>query len=201
MHIKRIASYVAVCMAVALALCAALAPAQAYVASSGGVWLTNDGAANYTSTDWRFYVAVPASVGLDEAYWNLSVTSDLVNASGSAAAATYKVSVSINDGLTNVTKTVTLITNLSAEVTGVVSYNSAAIATFVENSSSVITVKLLNATDAVLDTYVADVGVYTNGAAGAVNTWLPSVVGLMLFSTGIGIVYKAMGYSKKGKGK
>lgn len=201
MHLKRVAACLAVCMAVALALCAALAPASAYVASSGGVWLTDDGAGNYTSTDWRFYVSVPASVGLDETYWNLSVTSDLVNASGSAAAGTYKVSVSINDGLTNVTKTVTVVTNLSAEVTGVVSYNAAAIATLVENSSSEITIKLLNATDVVLDTYVAEVGVYEVGAAGTVNTWLPSLVGLLLFSTGIGIVYKAMGYSKKGKGR
>jgi hypothetical protein len=190
----------AVCMAVALALCAALAPAQAYVASSGGVWLTDDGGSNYTSTDWRFYVSVPASVGLDSTYWNMSVTSDLVNASGSAAAGTYKVYVSIDDGLTNVTKSVTVVTNLSAEVTGVVSFDSTAIATLVENSSSEITVQLKNATNVVLDTYVAEVGVYESGAAGAVNSWLSSLVGFMLFATGIGIVYKAMGY-KKGKGK
>lgn len=200
MHLKRMFASLAVCMAVALALCAALAPAQAYVASSGGVWLTDDGGSNYTSTDWRFYVSVPASVGLDSTYWNMSVTSDLVNASGSAAAGTYKVYVSIDDGLTNVTKSVTVVTNLSAEVTGVVSFDSTAIATLVENSSSEITVQLKNATNVVLDTYVAEVGVYESGAAGAVNSWLSSLVGFMLFATGIGIVYKAMGY-KKGKGK
>jgi len=200
LRFKRVAASLAVCMAVALALCAALAPAQAYIASSGGVWLTDDGGSDYTSTDWRFYVAVPASVGLDETYWNLTVTSDLVNASGSAAAGTYKVYVSIDDGLTNVTKSVTLVTNLSAEVTGTVSFDSTAIATLVENDSSAITVQLKNATDVVCDTYVAEVGVYNNGAAGSVNAWLPSFVGLIIFATGIGIVYRAMGY-KKGKGK
>lgn len=201
MHYKHVAACLAASLAVMLALCVAVAPAQAYVASSGGVWLTDNGSTNYTATDWRFYVTVPSTVGLDDDYWNMSVTSDLVNASGSAAASTYKVYVSINDGLTNVTKSVTLVTNLSAEVTGVVSFDSTAIATLVANDSSAITVQLKNATDVVKDSYVADVGVYESGNAGSVMGFVPSLIGLMIFATGMGIVYKAMGYNKKGKGK
>jgi hypothetical protein len=201
-RMKHALACFAAAMAVMLALCVAAAPAQAYVASSGGVYLLDDGGSNYSATDWRFYVTVPTTAGLDADCWNMSVTSDLVNASGSAAAGTYKVYVSINDGSTNVTRSVTLVTDLSAEVNGTVTFNSTAITTLIANDSSAITVQLKNATDVVLDTYVAEIGIYESGNAGAVMGFLPSLIGLMLFATGMGIVYKAMGYSgKKDKGK
>jgi hypothetical protein len=201
-HRKHALACLAACMAVALALCAAVAPAHAYVASSGGVWLLDNGADDLenASADWKFWVYVPLTVGLDGDYWNFTAYGELLNNSGSASAGTYKVYVSIDDGATNTTKYGSITVSLTSIVYGNVSYDSTAITAFVANESGTITLQLKNATDVVLDTYVAAIGIYESGAAGSVMGWMPSLVGFMMFVTGMGIVYKAMGY-KKGKGK
>ena len=83
---KRI---LAVVMACAFAAAFATNATAEQVVDDEYVWLFDDGADNNVSatTDWRFYVELPAYVALDDSdtYWNFTCYAQMVNNTGSAA--------------------------------------------------------------------------------------------------------------------
>lgn len=177
-------------MAMLLVSVAALAPAQAYIADTGYVWMTSDGGEDLSATDWRFYVSVPSTLSTDAAYWNFTVYGQLVNSTGLAAEGTWSVVIYVDDGVLNRSVTAPVALSLAGKVYANVSFTEAVIELFDENSAASMYVTLANTTSVVKDAYHHDIGIYRTVASASTNTMVVAMVGAMMTVVMLVIVFK-----------
>lgn len=177
-----------VMMLAALAIAGAMAP-SVYAAqpSTTYVWLTDDGKVNttdFTGTDYRFFVDVPAYLGLDQEYWNITVYGEWVNNSGYAYLheGNWKVTTYIYDGATNKTEvsTLAMVVNQTAPTWGNISYDSTDIAAMVANDSSLYYVKLQASNNTVMDGYVTTIVIEETELSAMVFALVPPVLAVVM---------------------
>jgi len=148
---KKLGTLFAVFACMMMTLAVVMTPAQAADPENGYVYLLNDGRTSVNATtQFQFYVEVPAALGLDADYWNLTVYADPVRAT--ATNATYHIHIYIYDGATNITKVATMAAKNDVNVYGNVSFAAADYAAVV-TGEAVLYLELQNSTHAVLDHY------------------------------------------------
>lgn len=166
-----------------------LAPGAMAASSSGStVYLYDTGnAAPDATCDWYAKVQTPAYVYTGE---NLSVSAAMVmhNGTGLAADAVYTVSVTISDGTASVTSEVNITTAIAK--TGEIVFTSVALGALADTTNGTMTVSLLDATDATLDSYIIEgVVIDADRASGSVN-WF---AGVMISMLAVVLVLGALG--------
>ena len=200
MSLKRILAVVLACVFVA-----ALTPgAMAEQEGDGFVWLFNDGADDNVSatTDWRFYVEVPAYVALDDSdgYWNFTCYAQMVNNTGSASTGDWNVTVYIeSDGINKSDKS-TMTVSKTALVYGNLSFADTAYSLFESNSSAVLTIVLENATSVEKDAYVGTLTIESRGAWASVTVMAGALVSVAVVVGIIGWMSGLMGDLQPGRG-
>ena len=168
------------CMAFSLAIGPAMA-VTSYSTTDGNGYaqFVGSGSAGYNYTFW---VAAPYALGLDAAYWNMTVYCD--HTGTEATNLTYYVHIHINDGATNLTKNVTINAKNDVRVYSNASHDSTAITTLVKNTHAVYYVELLRANGAVLADYHGEVSIYdsalTAGLLNALMLIIPMVILVMI---------------------
>jgi len=137
-HIRAAAAALAMTLAFAMACCA-MQPALAAMDYGGHTYLLDDGGTELTeTTDWSFDVQAPSYFPLTDDYWNFTVISHCVNGTGIAEAGSYKVSIYIDDGTTNITKSSNITVSLTADVYGNISFAAAKFVSMTSNDSGVL---------------------------------------------------------------
>jgi hypothetical protein len=149
-----------------IAVPAMAAPAYSEVSHQGYINFVGTGSASYNYT---FYVEKPYALGLDAAYWNITIYSD--HTGTVATNASYYVHVHIYDGATNLTKNVTVAAKNDVRVYSNASHAHTAYAAMVTNASARYYVELiLGGTSTVLAHYSGTVELTPyEGVATAVN--------------------------------
>lgn len=166
-----------------------LAPGAMAASSSGStIYLYDTGnAAPNATCDWYAKVQTPAYVYTGE---NLTVSAAMVmhNGTGLAADAVYTVAVTISDGTASVTSEVDITTAVAK--TGEIAFTDVALAALADTTNGTITLSLLDATDATLDSYVIEgVTINADRASGSVN-WF---AGVMISMLAVVLVLGALG--------
>lgn len=150
---NRAARALAVPLALLLCLCVAVSPVQAADTSYGYVHLLDDGGDEVSNlTDWKFSVPTRSYLLLTDDNWTLTITAQMINGTGAAAAGTYNVTMYVNDGVANRSATVQIITNKTAVVTGKLVFDAADLLALAENDSATVYV-VLDKNAVVLDSY------------------------------------------------
>lgn len=150
---NRAAKALAVPLALLLCLCVAVSPVQAADTSYGYVHLLDDGGDEVSNlTDWKFSVPTRSYLLLTDDNWTLTITAQMINGTGAAAAGTYNVTMYVNDGVANRSATVQIITNKTAVVTGKLVFDAADLLALAENDSATVYV-VLDKNAVVLDSY------------------------------------------------
>jgi len=190
---RKVIALVAMMLA-ALAIAGAMAP-PVYAAQpkTTYVWLTDDGKVNttdFTGTDYRFFVDVPAYLGLDQDYWNITVYGEWINNSGYAYLheGNWKVTVYIYDGATNKTEvaTVAMAVNQTTPTWSNISYDSTDIGAMVANDSSLYYVKLQASNNTLMDGYVTTVVIEETQLTAMVYAIIPPVLAVVMICIVIG---------------
>ena len=154
-------------------------PALAYVHGLGYLYLTTDGSDDLETTDWKFYVQTSVAVGLDADYWNFTCYADPLNAS--ATNATYYVHYHIYDGVTNLTKNVTIAAKNDVRVYGNVSYASVEyLDVLVENKSAALYIELIDATYETVDAYDSTIMIYSSSSFATIIVLLWAIIPIVI---------------------
>lgn len=165
---RKLGTLMALAMCMVMALGSIAIPVQAAIPDNGHVYLLDDGrtSANAT-TQFEFYVEIPYSLGLDAAYWNMTVYAHPVLAT--ATNATYHIHYYINDGAANITEVATMAAKNNLDIYANISFDAADYAAIVTGEATVYVV-LQNTGHSVLDHYDATISVVENDyAAGLIN--------------------------------
>jgi hypothetical protein len=184
-------AFAAFALMLALVGCFAFSsPASASVDGMSSCTLYTDGGTDEVGANWKVYVEVPAALGLDADYWNLTIYADPINAS--ATNATYYAHVYINDGATNITKNVTIAAKNDVRVYSNASFAAADYTSLVVNKeSATVYVTLCNAGGTVVDHYQSGIMIYE-------QEYLASMVTLIYVIVPIMILFMLFGYLKGG---
>lgn len=188
---------VAAVAALSMMLCVmmAAAPAQAYIANDGYVWLHDDGGKNLAATDWRFYVSMPHHLNTDAESWDFTVYAQLVNSTGTAAAGQYSVVISVSNGIINRSVTSTLTTSLDGIVYGNVSIPRSTLMLFTPSEDATMTVELKSAAVTV-DSYTASVPIYGSETVAASSAAMVAMVSIFGVCVALVVVVKMFGLVK-----
>lgn len=179
-------------MLLALALVGGLLPnTGASSTHDGYIYMYDNGAADApnATTDWRFYVAMPGYVGLDDTdeYWNFTAYGQMVNNSGEAYADNWRLTIYIEATGVNQSVTSDITCSKTALVYGNLSFTETIYSLFEANSSADVYVTLTNITAAtVVDTWSGTIRIESNSMIGMTYALVGVVVSIAILVMVIG---------------